>query len=178
LIVPAILCYGLGLFIFSIAAQILIWRSFPVKNQPVRLAIIFVALPACTVAIWLAISSSGASVLPRMSWPAWCLAYLLDLSVSISYMLLYTAVASFSPSIAILERVEEVMPAGLPREQLVPLWFTDQNLSAARHENLLDSRLVTNNIRGELSLEPRGRFIARCFLVYRRFLGLPDLAKG
>jgi hypothetical protein len=176
--VPAILCYGLGSFLFSITVQILIWRSFPVKNQPVRLAIIFVALPACIVAICLAIPSFGASMLPRMSWPAACLAYLLDLSLSISYLILYTAVTSFSPSIGILERVEEAMPAGLPREELAPPWFTDQNLSAARHDNLLGSRLVRNDISGELSLEPRGRFIARCFLAYRRFVGLPDLAKG
>jgi hypothetical protein len=175
--VRAVLCCGLGLFACTLAIQILIWRSFAVKNQPARLSFIFLVLPAFLIGMCLAVSLPGADFLPRMSRPAWCLVYLLDLSLSLSYMFLYTSVAGFGPSIAILEHVEESMPQGLPREELVPQWFSDENLAGARHENLVNSGLVSN-FGGDIELQFRGWFIAQCFLIFRRFLGLPDLAKG
>lgn len=170
-----ILCFGLGLFIGSIALQILIWRLRPLQNELTRLLALFVALPAFVVSI--CIVTRAYSWLIPTSWASWCFVYLLDLSLSTGYMVLYTAITGFSPSIAILERVEESMPHGLPREELVPDWFTDQNLARARYDNLVSHRLISNS-GGVLQLERRGRFIAQCFLIFRRFLGLPDLAKG
>jgi len=168
--VPLILCFGLGLFVFSMAAHVLIWRCVLIKNQPAWLAAVFLVLPLFAVT-FLAVASS------RWSWEALALAYLMDLALSLSYMNLYTGIAGFSPSIAILERVEKSMPLGLPREELVPHWFSHERLAGARHDNLVNRRLVSGS-GGVLRLLPRGRFIARCFLIFRRFLGLPDLAEG
>jgi len=173
---PSILGFGLGLFLCSMVLHVAIWRCFPIRNQPFRLALLFLALPAAIVLICLAAPSSW-RLIPGWPWAAWGLGYLLDLSVSLSYVLLYTGLTSFSPSIAILERVEASMPQGLPREKLVPYWFTHERLAGARHDNLVGSRLVADS-GAVLQLQPRGRFIARCFLIFRRFLGLPDLAQG
>jgi hypothetical protein len=175
--VRAVLWFGLGLFACSLAIQILIWRSFSVKNQLARLGFIFLVLPAFSIGMCQAISFLRPDTPPRMSLPAWCLVYLLDLSLSLTYVSLYTAVAAFGPSIAILQRVEASMPQGLPREELAPQWFSDENLAGARHNNLVRTGLVSN-FGGEIDLLFRGWFIARCFLIFRRFLGLPDLAKG
>lgn len=172
----SILCFGLGLLLCSMALHIVIWRSFPVRNQPSRLILIFVALPTLIVAACLTVFSSW-SVIPKWSWAIWCLVYLLDFSLSVSYILLFTAITGFSPSIAILERVEKSMPDGLPRNELVPHWFNHEKLAGARHDNLVTRGLVSGT-GGILLLQPRGRFIARCFLIFRRFLGLPDMAKG
>jgi hypothetical protein len=172
----SILYFGLGLLFCSMAVHVLIWRSFPIGNQPFRLALVFLALPPAIILICLAAPASW-RVVPQWPWSAWCLAYLLDLSVSLSYMLLFTAVASFSPSIAILERVEQSMPRGLPRAELAPEWFSQERLAGERHDNLITSRLISNS-GALLQLQPRGRFIAQCFLIFRRFLGLPDLAQG
>lgn len=171
-----ILYFGLALLLCSVALQVVVWRFFPVKNQPTRLAAIFVVLPAFLVIFSGAVLSSWPWI-PNWSWAAWSLVYLLDLSLALSYMLLYTAVTGFSPSIAILEHVEESMPHGLRREELVPHWFTEENLAGLRHENLVRRRLIAHS-RGLLSIQPRGRFIARCFLIFRRFVGLADLARG
>lgn len=167
---PSILALGLGLFVFSMAAHILIWRSVRVKNHPSWLTAVFLVLPVFIVILF-SIATS------RWPWEGLGLAYLLDLSLSLSYMLLYTGIVGFSPSIAILERVEASMPRGLPREELVPHWFTHERLAGARHDNLLHRRLISDSD-GILRLLPRGRFVARCFLIFRRFLGLPDLAEG
>ena len=172
----SILCFGLGLLVCSMALHVVIWRFLPIRNQASRLAVIFVALPAVIVTLCLTALSSW-RVIPQWPWAIWCLVYLLDLSLSLSYMLLFTAITGFSPSIAILERVEENMPAGLPREELAPYWFTHERLAGARHDSLVSHRLVSDS-GGILQIEPRGRFIAQCFLIFRRFLGLPDLAGG
>ena len=173
----SILSCGLGLLAFSMFLHIVVWRAFPVKNQPSRLAVIFVVLPALILAFcYLAGLSSWRSI-PHWSWASWLLIYLLDLPLSLAYMVLYTLVTGFSPSISILEHVEENMPQGLPRDQLLPHWFTHDRLAGARHDNLVKRGLVSDN-GGVLQLQPRGKFVAICFLIFRRFIGLPDLAKG
>jgi len=172
----SILYFGVGLFVGSVALQIVIWRSLPLQNQLTRLLAIFIVLPGLIITICL-VTPAYCRLISRLSWTGWCLVYLLDLSLSTSYMLIYTAITGFSPSIAILERIEESMPQGLPREELVPDWFTDQNLTGARYDNLVSRRFISNS-GAVLQLEPQGRFIAQCFLIFRRFLGLPDLAKG
>ena len=168
--------FGLGLLVFSMLVHIIMWRSVPIRNQPSRLAIIFLVLPVLVIVLCLAAPSSWGAT-PQWPWIIWCLVYLLDLSLSLSYMILYTAVTGFSPSIAILEHVEENMPKGLPRQELVPPWFTHEKLAGARQDNLIGRQLVSSS-GGMLQLRPRGRFIALCFLIFRRFLGLPDLAGG
>jgi len=175
--VPTVFCYGLALFVCSLVTQVIVWRSGPIKNQPARLAFIFLILPIFLMSICEASALSHPNLPPGTHWQSLCLAYLLDLSLSLAYMLVYSAVAAFSPSIAILERVEENMPQGLPREELVPPWFSDENLAGARHHNLVSNGLVSYRD-ANLVLEFKGRFVARCFLIFRRFLGLPDLAKG
>jgi hypothetical protein len=172
----SILCFGLGLLLTSMALHIVIWRSFPVRNQPSRLVLIFIALPALIVAACLTVLSSW-SVIPKWSWAMWCLVYLLDFSLSAAYICVFTAITGFSPSIAIVERVGRSMPLGLPRNELVPHWFTHEKLTGARHDNLVTRGLISDTA-GILRLQPRGRFVARCFLIFRRFLGLPDMAGG
>jgi hypothetical protein len=172
----SILTLGLVLLVCSMVFHIIIWRSLPIRNEASRLALLFIALPAAIILFCVAAPSSW-RMIPQWPWAVWCLVYLMDLSASLSYMVLYTAITGFSPSIAILEHVEESMPKGLPREELVPGWFTHERLAGARHHNLVSHRLVSDS-GGILQLQPRGRFVAQCFLIFRRFLGLPDSAGG
>jgi hypothetical protein len=60
---------------------------------------------------------------------------------------------------------------------LAPSWFVDAHLAGARCESLLASGLIAESD-GILRLTARGRIIGTCFLLFRRFLGLPDVAKG
>jgi len=69
------------------------------------------------------------------------------------------------------------MPHGLQRHELAPPWFNDKNLSGARRENLVATGMIRES-GGLLHLSSRGRLIAGCFLLFRRLLGLPDVAKG
>lgn len=152
-----------ALFAACLVLQVVVWRYFAIAGQGMRLVAVFVVLPGIVCATPVEIS--------------WALTYLLHVCMSVCYIILYTGVTGFSPSIAILERVDRSMPEGLTREQLPPQWFTDTHLSGARRENLLSGGLITES-GGTLRLTARGKFIAACFLIFRRFIGLPDVAQG
>lgn len=172
-----VLIHAIELFCFCLGIHILVWRIFPVRNQGVRLGLIFLLGPVLMIGACALASRSEPDIFSRADWTSWGLSCLLHLAMAGGYVNLYTAVTGFSPSIGILERVEESMPHGLERRELAPPWFTDKSLSGARRENLLATGFIRES-GGRLHLSARGRLIARCFLIFRRFLGLPDVAKG
>jgi hypothetical protein len=148
-----------------------------VRSQGIRLGAIFIVMPVVCFGLLVGASAVSGPSLPVRESIIWGLAYILHLSLSGSYMFFYTAVTGFSPSIAILERVEASMPHGLARSDLAPKWFTDANLTGARRENLSATGFIYET-NGFLRLSARGRVIAQCFLMFRRFLGLPDIGRG
>ena len=172
-----VLCHATELFCFCLAVHILVWRAFPVRHQGIRLGLIFSLGAVAMAGAYALVSRLSEGSFESVDWPSWGLACLLHFSLSGVYLNLYTLVTGFSPSIGILERVEESMPHGLKRGDLAPPWFTDKNLSGARRQYLLATGFIYETD-GVLHVSPRGRLIARCFLMFRRFLGLPDVAKG
>jgi hypothetical protein len=167
----SVLYHALELFGLCLGIHVLVWRTCPVRNQGIRLGLIFLVLPV------FALGAGFAATVGEIQWLTWGLGYVLHFALSGSYIFFYTAVSGASPSIAILERVENNMPHGLRRSDLVPEWFTDARLSGARRENLLATGFIRQSD-GVLVLSLRGWLIAMCFLMFRRFLGLPDVAKG
>jgi len=159
------------------AIHLVVWRLFPARRHGLGLVIILVLLPFLAYALVFTAAGVLHSALSGLMPVEWGLAYLLHLSLSGPYLFVYTALVGFSPSMGILEKVDASMPRGLERHDLAPKWFTDANLSGARLENMLASGLVLES-QNCLQLSSRGRVIARCFLVFRRFLGLEDVAKG
>jgi hypothetical protein len=146
---------------------------FPLRNEGSRLLLIFTLGSALPFVLLVFIEGGLQSV----DWPAWGLAFFLHFTLTGTYGCTYTGVTAFSPTIGIVDRVEESMPDGLPRDQLAPTWFTDQKLSGARRENLLATGFISESD-GVLQLTPRGRQIVGCLRIFRGFLGLPDVGKG
>jgi hypothetical protein len=169
--------HGLELFCFCLALHIFIWRLFPTRAGNAQLALIFLFGPGLLLGIIVLVSVLTSGSFPSIDWTSWALAGLLHFALAGVYLVLHTSMAGFSPSIGILERVERSMPHGLTRSELAPPWFNDKNLSGARRGNLVASGMIYES-RGLLLLTPRGRFIAGCFLIFRRILGLPDVAEG
>ena len=171
----SILLYALLLFFTSLLSHIMLWRLAPRRHDAASLAAIFVLMPLFICGLTFAGSSVGA--LRPVAWVNWGLASILHLSLSASYVLLYSAVVGFSPSIAVLKQVAESMPRGLARDQLAPSWFTDKNLTGNRQDNLSRSGLVVE-VDHTLTLSTSGRILALTLVIFRRLLGLPDIANG
>ena len=164
----AVLVRGLALFTLCLSIHVLIWRCRAIRSHAAWLVLIFILFPGGVL--------GGTAVLGKVS-TAWFLSYVLHGSLALAYMVMYTAVRSFSPSVAILDKVARSMPAGVEPDGLRPEWFTDSRLSGLRWQNLAAGAFISVT-GGILTLEPRGRLVARAFLLFRRSLGLPDLAKG
>ncbi|HYR89141.1 MAG TPA: hypothetical protein VE422_34010 [Terriglobia bacterium] len=174
----AILYHGLELFVGCLLIHILVWRHYRIRNGGIQLGVIFLILPPVVMfGAFLLGSLLGVKQLQEMEWLAWGLSYLLHFSLSGAYMAMYTALISFSPSIAILEKVEAHMPRGLKRHELSLQWFTDDQLSGLRRKNLLAGGLISTS-NDMLVLGAKGRVIALSLSLFRRFVGLSDLANG
>lgn len=174
----SILIKGILLFLACQVIHIVIWRIkkpsgymtwFPI------LFIIFVPLAALVAYglvhffnIW------GDEV--ATPWLEWSAIMLFQSVLSLVYIIGYTAVAAFSPSMEIIKALNRA-PAGLPRNQLATPFFEETALSDDRINNLIKAELIREE-KGALYLARRGRSMTHLVLLYRHLIGLPDGGGG
>lgn len=106
---------------------------------------------------------------------AWVAIVLLHGSVSAVYIIGYTLVSAFSPSIEIMKLLER-NPDGLAREH-VRLPHLESALGVDRVRNLLGGGLILAD-GDSVRLGSEARLIAGLVLFYRHLIGLPDGAGG
>jgi hypothetical protein len=100
---------------------------------------------------------------------------LLHGALSAVYIIGYTLVSSFSPSIEIL-RLLERSPSGLRREE-IRLPYLDTALGGNRVETLVRDGMIQAH-GDRVTLGPGGRLLATLVLFYRHAIGLPDGVGG
>jgi hypothetical protein len=157
---------GIGLFLFSLALHVIVWRIR--RPQSYRgwlpiLAVIFGPLAAALVWPLVPTTLDAAAIL------------LLHGSLATVYIIGYTLVSATSPSVELLKLLDRT-PAGLPVDAL-RLPFLAGALTGDRIDNLRGAGLVER--RGDrLELGPRGASMTRVALLYRHAIGLPDGGGG
>lgn len=109
-------------------------------------------------------------------WLEWSAIFLFQIVLSLVYIIGYTAVSAFSPSMEIVKALDRA-PAGLPRHQLATPFFEETALSDARINNLIEADLIREE-KGVLYLARRGRPLTQLVLFYRHLIGLPDGGGG
>lgn len=161
---------GLGVFLLSILVHAVLWRVLwhvrPPDSYRVwlpALAVIFG--PFAVVVAWMLDLRplDTAAIL------------LLQGTLGAVYVIGYTLVSAFSPSVELLKLVDRT-PEGLPTSAL-HLPFLAGALTTDRIDNLTAAGLVQQG-HGLLTLGPRGRQLAQLVLLYRRAIGLPDGGGG
>src|SRR5437016_103129 len=99
-----VLFHALELFGCCLGIHILVWRTFPVRNQILRLSMIFILGPVLLIGAYALAARLKPDIFPMADWTSWGLSCLLHLALSGVYVNLFTAVTGFSPSIGILQR--------------------------------------------------------------------------
>lgn len=100
---------------------------------------------------------------------------LLHASMSCVYIIGYTLLSSFSPSIEILKLLART-PGGLRREE-IRLPYLDTALGGNRVVTLVQDGMIHAD-GDRVSLGSSGRLLANLALLYRHAIGLPDGAGG
>jgi hypothetical protein len=151
-----------------LVVQIVVWR--------VRRPVSYRAWLPLLVGIFLVAGPAAEWKLTRTTMPAELAAVLLlHGAMSAVYIIGYTLLSSFSPSIEILKLLAAT-PRGLRRED-VRLPYLQTALGGNRVVTLVHDGLLRAD-GDRVCLGPRGRILARLALVYRHAIGLPDGAGG
>jgi hypothetical protein len=153
---------GLALFFLSLAVHVIVWRVWRPTSYRVWLpTLAFIFGPLAVSIGWLLLSRPlyFAAVL------------LLHGSLAAVYIIGYTLVSAFSPSVELLKLLDRA-PGGVPITSLhLPLPGTA--LTGDRIENLRKAGLVRQS-GSRLELGQHGVRLTALVMLYRHAIGLPD----
>lgn len=171
----AILVKGILLFGLCQLLHIVVWRV----KQPTgygtwlpSLVVIFILVGALgALGLVMLVDIPGGSSAPPI-WIEWAAVFLFHGSLAVVYIIGYTAISAFSPSMELIKTLGR-SPQGLSRKKLVTPFFENTALSDDRLNNLAAGNLIRKE-NEYLYLAPQGRQMTRWVLLYRHILGLPD----
>ena len=162
----AVLIDALALFLLCMALHVTVWRIRRPESYRTWLpALVAICGPMAAVIAWLIVPAPVA------------LAAVLLLHGALAgvYVIGYTLVSGFSPSVELLKLLRR-NPEGIPTASL-RLPFLAGALTTERLDNLTAAGLVQQN-GTRLELGPRGVQLTRLVLMYRHAIGLRDGGGG
>ena len=166
--IVAVLIEAAALFGGCLALHVVIWRVRRPESYrvwlPLLVAIFLVAGPLVE---WKVTTTSATSELLAV--------LLLHAALSSVYIIGYTLISSFSPSIEILKLLDRT-PSGLRRED-IKLPYLDAALGGNRVVTLVHDGMIQAD-GDRVSLGSSGRLLASLVLFYRHTIGLPDGVGG
>jgi hypothetical protein len=158
-----VLLGGTGLFAASFAIHVALWRARLPRHQWRALFLIFIGVAGMAVALESARGFAGLTA-PRL-----VLTLLLFGSLSVTYIILFSAIEAESPTLTMIELIRRHRSTGIGEAELLAS-FVEQSYPSVRLEQMLHDGLV-ENIGGCLHITPQGRRVASPVLLYRRLLG-------
>lgn len=164
-----ILLDAVGVFAACLLLHVAWWRihrPLAYRQWVPALAIIFLIVGPLLA--WIPLRGHGA-------WMNWLAVMLLHVSASAVYILGYTLVSAFSPSVELLKLLART-PGGLLRSE-VDLPFLRIALGGNRVDNLLASGMVCAD-GDDVRLGRRATTLTELVLLYRHLIGLPDGTGG
>lgn len=161
--------FALGLLALAFVIHLVVWRLRPGWQRiSTLLAVLLGTLALVSLASLLA-PPSLVAWLPA-SGAAWCQVALFHVSVSLAYTVLYSALEADSPSLCLVLYVSR-SPGGRTRDELRELLarrpLIGDRLAAAQQGDLLQEDEA-----GRWVLSPKGVWLARCFALAQRLLGM------
>jgi hypothetical protein len=157
---------GVGVFLLSLVLHVIVWRiRRPDAYQEWLPALVVIFGPVAGVVGWI-VSPTPLDFAALL---------LLHGTLASVYVIGYTLVSAFSPSVELLKMLDRA-PTGIPVESL-RLPFLAGALTTDRIDHLTAAGLAREKA-GRLELGPRGVQLTRFVLIYRHAIGLRDGGGG
>lgn len=169
-----VLVYGLSFFIIAFILHLLVWRiRLPKRQVKTLLLMFFITLAAACLALGNAAPSFeifGASP-PDNLWEYLHIC-LLFVSLTLAYMITYSALEADSPSLVMVMAISNAGPEGLDKKRFGEM-MSDETLVIPRVKDLLlDQMAYMDGDRYRLT--PKGALMARMFILWRRLIKAPE----
>lgn len=167
----AIIGFGILLFLFCLFFHVLHWRWKKPQDDIFVLFLNFVIAPLLILIFILFVIKYP---FLNFSFSEVIAIYVLHLALSGVYISSYPAVQAYSPSLEILLMYSKSKSAGITREEMLKM-FDKDSIVSDRVRDLVNSNWVKQE-GDNYRLTFFSKVIVRCYLFYRKSLGLP--AKG
>lgn len=166
----AILFYGSLLFVIAFALHLIIWRIHLPKRQTKVLLLVFFGVLGCGSFIFhkYALKLSILGLHPPGVMSGYFQIWLYFISLTLAYMITYSAIEADSPSLLIIKKISEAGASGLSKE-ILEREMDDNVLIKPRLKDLLIDRMAEQN-EGKYRLRPKGFLVARVFIFYRNLI--------
>ena len=152
-------------FAMLVGLQVLLWYLCPPRGHYLTLGGLALLVLSGLSVVFIAV--------PLGSLLDWANAALLYVALALAYMVTYSAMQGDSPTFAILREIGHAPAQGCSREWL-DLVFNNERLITPRVHDLVVGGLarMREPVGPTLVLTPRGAFLARICVAYRRLLRL------
>lgn len=170
-----VLFWGTVIFCLAFLLHLVVWKvCLPKRQTKVLLMIFFSTLLAGVITLRGAPLFIAGMGLPVPSiLPDYLLICLFFISLTLAYMITYSAIEVDSPSLVMVIAIARTGKEGLDIKQFERT-MTDELLVVPRVRDLVHDKMVSIE-GGQYRLTPKGLLLARLFIMYRKLL---NVSKG
>lgn len=166
----SVLFYGMGLILIAFVVHLLLWRiHLPQNHTKVLLQIFFGTLTGGIFILW---KFSNYIVFFNIPTPVSHYEYLqlsfLFISLTLSYIIAYSGIEADSPSLVMVMNIAKAGSKGLDKNSFEQSMDNNVLVMPRVRDLLAGGMIYLDN--GVYKLKPKGIFIVRIFITYRRFL--------
>jgi hypothetical protein len=167
----AVLFYASSLFGISFLSHVIVWRIHLPKRQGKVVGLLFFGfLCGGSLLFWKhGMDLSVFGLHPPSDLAQFLQFWLYYISLTLAYMITYSAVEADSPSLIIIMKIAERGSSGVSKENLARL-INDEILMEPRLEDLLKDKMA-ELCEGKYRLRAKGMIMAHVFRFYRNIMG-------
>jgi len=167
-----ILFWGSALFVFAFLVHLILWKvRLPKRQTKAILQIFFSVLFMGIIVLWNMPNDSALwGITPPSGLPEYIHISLFFISLTLAYMITYSAIEADSPSLVIVTTIANAGQNGLDKQKFDEL-MNDDILVKPRIRDLLLNKMV-EMAEDRYILTSKGVLFARIFIVYRKIMNV------
>ncbi|MEW6599720.1 MAG: hypothetical protein AB1499_02000 [Nitrospirota bacterium] len=169
-----VLVFGLTIFCAAFVLHLMVWKIRLPNRQVKTMLLIFFAVLLGSILILLNAPSSFKffDLAPPENIWEYLHICLFFISLTLAYMITYSALEADSPSLVMVMTISRAEPEGLDKKRFGEL-MSDETLVMPRIRDVLTDKMAYME-GGRYRLTPKGALMARLFILWRRLINAPE----